>query len=73
MMGIIREIKKSKETDDKNYRIDLSQKEGISYQISPFDYAMQNIKDLVDQAIDDALSEGVTKKIIPVMRLKDRN
>ena len=28
----------------------------------PFDYAMQNIKHLVDQAIDDALSEGVTKK-----------
>ena len=28
----------------------------------PFNYAMQNIKRLVDKAIDDALDEGVTKK-----------
>ena len=50
--------------------MDLSQKEDIC-STSPFDHAMQNIIDLVDQAIDEALSEGVTKKnYANVMKLK---
>ena len=57
--------KLKREREDKDYRKE------IYYRIKayenhvaphPFDYAMQNIKYLVDQAIDDALGEGVTKK-----------
>ena len=60
------EIQKLKrDREDKDYRKE------IYYRIKayenhvaphPFDDAMQNIKRLVDQAIDDALGEGVTKK-----------
>ena len=60
------EIQKLKrDREDKDYRKE------IYYRIKayenhvtphPFDYAMQNIKGVVDRAIDDALGEGVTKK-----------
>ena len=60
------EIQKLKrDREDKDYRKE------IYYRIKayenhvalhPFNYAMQNIKGVVDQAIDDALGEGVTKK-----------
>ena len=69
------EIQKLKrDREDKDYRKE------IYYRIKayenhftprPFDCAMQNIKRLVDQAIDDALSEGVIKKNYDdVMKLK---
>jgi hypothetical protein len=54
-----------RDREDKDYRKE------IYYRIKayenhftphPFDYTMQKIKRLVDQAIDDALGEGVTKK-----------
>ena len=57
--------KLKRDREDKDYRKE------IYYRIKayenhvaphPFDDAMQNIKRLVDQAIDDALGEGVTKK-----------
>jgi len=57
--------KLKKDREDKDYRKE------IYYRIKayenhfaphPFDFAMQKIKCLVDQAIDDALGEGVTKK-----------
>jgi len=66
--------KLKRDREDKDYRKE------IYYRIKayenhvashPFDDAMQNIKRLVDQAIDDALSEGVTKKnYANVMKLK---
>ena len=64
--------KLKRDRDDKNYRIGIYRKMKVYHtKLHPFDYAMQNIKDLVDQAIDDALSEGVTKKNYTyVMQLK---
>ena len=56
--------KLKRDREDKDYRIGIMRKMK-EYHITPthpFDYAMQNIKRLVDQAIDDALSEGVIKK-----------
>ena len=52
-----------RDRDDKDYRKKLMHKVK-EYHITPhpFDHAMKKIKYLVDQAIDDALSEGVTKK-----------
>ena len=67
----IQNLKRDRE--DKDYRIGIMRKMK-EYHIAPthpFDYAMQNIKRLVDQAIDDALGEGVTKKNYDdVMKLK---
>ncbi len=64
--------KLKRDRDDKNYRTWIYRKKKIYHTLPhPFDYAMQNIIDLVDQAIDDALSEGVTKKnYANVMKLK---
>ena len=56
--------KLKKDREDKDYRREVMHKINKEIYVAPhpFDYAMQNIKHLVDQAIDDALSEGVTKK-----------
>ena len=66
--------KLKRDREDKDYRKE------IYYRIKaydnhvalhPFNYAMLNIKNLVDQAIDDALGEGVIKKNYDdVMKLK---
>ena len=59
------EIQKLKrDREDKDNRIEVMHKINKEIYVAPhpFDDAMQNIKRLVDQAIDDALSEGVTKK-----------
>jgi len=58
------EIQKLKrDREDRDYRIGFIHKMNESYIAPhPFDYTMQNIKRLVDQAIDDALGEGVTEK-----------
>ena len=59
------EIQKLKrDREDKDYRIEVRHKINKEIYVAPhpFDDAMQNIKRLVNQAIDDALSEGVTKK-----------
>ena len=56
--------KLKRDREDKDYRIGIMRKMK-EYHIAPthpFDYAMQNIKRLVDQAIDDALGARVTKK-----------
>lgn len=55
--------KLKRDREDKDYRIEVMRKMK-EYHIAPhpFDCAMRNIKRLVDQAIDDALGEGVTKK-----------
>lgn len=55
--------KLKRDREDKDYRIGIMRKMK-EYHIAPhpFDNAMQNIKHLVDQAIDDALGEGITKK-----------
>ena len=74
------EIQKLKrDREDKNYRKDIYHRIK-AYEnhvaLHPFDDAMQNIKRLVDQAIDDALGEGITKKNYDkVMNLisKERN
>ena len=64
--------KLKRDRDDKNYRTWIYRKKKIYHTLPhPFDHAMQNIIDLVDQAIDEALSEGVTKKnYANVMKLK---
>ena len=59
------EIQKLKrDREDKDYRTEARHKINKEIYVAPlpFDNAMQNIKRLVDQAIDDALGEGVTKK-----------
>ena len=59
----LQKLKRDREDKDYRkeiyYRIKAYENHVVSH---PFDDAMQNIKRLVDQAIDDALSEGVTKK-----------
>ncbi len=64
--------KLKRDRDDKNYRTNIYRKKKIYHTLPhPFDYAMQKQIDIVDQAIDDALSEGVTKKnYAHVMKLK---
>ena len=56
--------KLKRDREDKDYRIEVRHKINKEIYVAPhpFDDAMQNIKRLVDQAIDDALGEGVTKK-----------
>ena len=56
--------KLKRDREDQDYRIEVMQKINKEIYVAPhpFDDAMQNIKRLVDQAIDDALGEGVTKK-----------
>ena len=56
--------KLKRDREDQDYRIEVMHKinKEINVAPHPFDDAMQNIKRLVDQAIDDALGEGVTKK-----------
>jgi hypothetical protein len=56
--------KLKRDREDKGYRIEVMHKINKEIYVAPhpFDDAMQNIKCLVDQAIDDALGEGVTKK-----------
>ena len=56
--------KLKKDREDKDYRKEARSKinKEIYVALHPFDDAMQNIKGVVDQAIDDALGEGVTKK-----------
>ena len=64
--------KLKRDREDKDYRTEVMHKINKEIYVAPhpFDYAMQNIKRLVDQAIDDALGEGVTKKNYnDVMRL----
>ena len=58
----IQNLKRDRE--DKDYRTEARHKINKENYVAPhpFDDAMQNIKRLVDQAIDDALGEGVTKK-----------
>ena len=58
----IQNLKRDRE--DKDYRTEARHKINKEIYVTPhpFDYAMQKIKRLVDQAIDDALGEGVTKK-----------
>jgi len=59
------EIQKLKrDREDKDYRTEARHKINKEIYVAPhpFDNAMQNIKRLVDQAIDNALGEGVTKK-----------
>ena len=59
------EIQKLKrDREDQDYRIEVIHKINKEIYVAPhpFDDAMQNIKRLVDEAIDDALGEGVTKK-----------
>ena len=53
-----------RDREDKDYRTEARHKINKQTYVAPhpFDDAMQNIKRLVDQAIDDALGEGVTKK-----------
>ena len=59
----LQKLKRDREDKDYRkeiyYRIKAYENHVVSH---PFDDAMQNIKRLVDQAIDDALGEGVTKK-----------
>jgi ribosomal protein S20 len=65
--------KLKKDREDKDYRTEVRHKINKEIYVAPhpFDDAMQNIKHLVDQAIDDALSEGVIKKNYDdVMKLK---
>ena len=64
--------KLKRDRDDKNYRKEIYRKMKVYFTTPhPFDYAMQKLIDIVDQAIDDALSEGVTKKnYANVMKLK---
>ncbi|GIR92208.1 MAG: hypothetical protein CM15mP93_03950 [Thiotrichaceae bacterium] len=64
--------KLKRDRDDKNYRTNIYRKMKVYFTTPhPFDYAMQKQIDIVDQAIDDALSEGVTKKnYANVMKLK---
>ena len=56
--------KLKRDREDKDYRIEVMHKINKEIYVAPhpFDDAMQNIKHLVDQAIDDALCEGVTRK-----------
>ena len=56
--------KLKRDREDENYRTEARHKINKEIYVAPhpFDDAMQNIKRLVDQAIDDALGEGVTKK-----------
>ena len=56
--------KLKKDREDKDYRTEARHKINKEIYVAPhpFDDAMQNIKGVVDQAIDDALGEGVTKK-----------
>ena len=56
--------KLKRDREDENYRTEARHKINKEIYVAPhpFDDAMQNIKRLVDQAIDDALDEGVTKK-----------
>ena len=56
--------KLKRDREDEDYRTEARHKinKEICVAPHPFDDAMQNIKRLVDQAIDDALGEGVTKK-----------
>ena len=58
----IQNLKRDRE--DKDYRTEARHKINKEIYVTPhpFDDALQNIKRLVDQAIDDALGEGVTKK-----------
>ena len=58
----IQNLKRDRE--DKDYRTEARHKINKEIYVAPhpFDNAMQNIKRLVDQAIDNALGEGVTKK-----------
>ena len=63
--------KLKRDRDDKNYRTNIYRKMKNFTTPHPFDYAMQKQIDIVDQAIDDALSEGVTKQnYANVMKLK---
>lgn len=64
--------KLKRDRDDKNYRKEIYRKMKVYFTTPhPFDYAMQKLIDIVDQAIDDALSEGATKKnYANVMKLK---
>ena len=64
--------KLKRDRDDKNYRTNIYRKMKVYFTTPhPFDYAMQKQIDIVDQAIDDALSEGVIKKnYANVMKLK---
>ena len=65
--------KLKKDREDKDYRTEVRHKINKEIYVAPhhFDDAMQNIKHLVDQEIDDALSEGVIKKNYDdVMKLK---
>ena len=65
--------KLKKDREDKDYRTEVRHKINKEIYVAPhpFDDAMQNIKHLVDQAIDDALSVGVIKKNYDdVMKLK---
>ena len=65
--------KLKRDREDENYRTEARHKINKEIYVAPhpFDDAMQNIKRLVDQAIDDALGEGVTKKNYDdVMKLK---
>ena len=59
----LQKLKRDREDKDYRketyYRIKAYENHVASH---PFDDAMQNIKGVVDQAIDDALGEGVTKK-----------
>mgnify|MGYP001301755186 CR=1 FL=1 len=56
--------KLKRDREDRDYRIEVMRKINKEIYVAPhpFDDAMQKIKRLVDQAIDDALCEGVTKK-----------
>lgn len=56
--------KLKRDREDKDYRIEVTHKINKEIYVAPhpFDDAMQNAKRLVNQAIDDALGEGVTKK-----------
>ena len=56
--------KLKKDREDQDYRAEARHKinEEIYVAPHPFDNAMQNIKHLVDHAIDDALGERITKK-----------
>ena len=58
----LQKLKKNRE--DKDYRTKVRHKINKEIYVAPhpFDDAMQNIKGAVDQAIDDALGEGVNKK-----------
>ena len=64
--------KLKRDREDKDYRTEARHKINKEIYVAPhpFDDAMQNIKRLVDRAIDDALGEGITKKNYDnVMRL----